>query len=60
MNEKLIENQTFDDERAFYGEKGLAVRGCRFDGPADGRIALPAVGEVIRDIEGATGGVEVA
>lgn len=60
MSEEIVENRSFDDERAFYGKKGLAVRGCRFDGPADGRIALPAVGEVIRDIEGATGVIEVA
>lgn len=36
----LIENQTFDEERAFYGEKNLVVRDCRFDGPADGESAF--------------------
>lgn len=37
---KVIENQTFDKERALYGSKELAVRDCAFDGPADGESAL--------------------
>ena len=36
----IIENQTFDEERALYGLKGLTVKNCRFDGPADGESAL--------------------
>ena len=40
MNEKNIENQTFDEERALYGEHDLIVRNCRFDGPADGESAF--------------------
>ena len=40
MSEKIIENQTFDEERALYGEKNLVVRNCRFDGPADGESAF--------------------
>ena len=40
MNEKSIENQTFDEERALYGEHDLIVRNCRFDGPADGESAF--------------------
>lgn len=40
MNERIIENQTFDEERALYGEKDLVVRNCRFDGPADGESAF--------------------
>ena len=40
MNEKTIENQTFDEERALYGEHDLIVRNCRFDGPADGESAF--------------------
>ncbi len=36
----LIENQTFDQERAFYGSDGLIVRNCSFTGPADGESAL--------------------
>ncbi len=36
----LIENQTFDQERALYGSDGLIVRNCSFTGPADGESAL--------------------
>lgn len=37
---KTIENQSFDEERAHYGSDGMAIRNCRFDGPADGESAL--------------------
>ena len=37
---KTIENQTFDMERALYGSRGIEVKGCAFDGPADGESAL--------------------
>ncbi len=37
---RTISNQTFDEERALYGETGLLVRGCSFDGPADGESAF--------------------
>lgn len=37
---KRIENQTFDTERAFYGEQELFLKNCTFDGPADGESAL--------------------
>lgn len=37
---KVIENQTFDGERALYGSDGLLVRNCSFDGPADGESAF--------------------
>ncbi|MBD5130863.1 MAG: DUF3737 family protein [Ruminococcaceae bacterium] len=37
---KTISNQTFDEERALYGERGIIVRDCRFDGPADGESAF--------------------
>ena len=36
----IIENQTFDQERALYGSRGLAVKNCAFDGPADGESAF--------------------
>ena len=36
----LIENQTFDEERALYGVRDVTVRNCRFDGPADGESAF--------------------
>ena len=37
---KVIENQTFDVERALYGSDGVRMRNCSFDGPADGESAL--------------------
>jgi len=40
MTMKWIENQTFDEERALYESNGVALKGCRFDGPADGESAL--------------------
>ncbi len=35
-----IENKRFDEERALYGAKKLAVKDCVFDGPADGESAF--------------------
>lgn len=37
---KVIENQTFDEERALYGAHDIQVTGCAFDGPADGESAF--------------------
>ena len=37
---KIIENQTFDIERALYGSRNILVRDCSFDGPADGESAF--------------------
>ena len=37
---KVMENQTFDMERALYGSNGLIVKNCSFDGPADGESAF--------------------
>lgn len=37
---KRIANQTFDEERALYGQKDIFVIDCRFDGPADGESAF--------------------
>lgn len=36
----VIENKTFDQERALYGSEELTARNCRFDGPADGESAF--------------------
>ena len=36
----IIENKTFDEERALYGARGLAAKNCAFDGPADGESAF--------------------
>ena len=37
---KVIENQTFDRERALYGSNQVLVKNCFFDGPADGESVL--------------------
>lgn len=37
---RIIENQTFDMERALYGSEGVLVKNCSFDGPADGESAF--------------------
>ena len=37
---KVIENKTFDMERALYGSQDITVKHCAFDGPADGESAL--------------------
>lgn len=37
---KLIENQTYDMERALYGQEDLTLKNVAFDGPADGESAL--------------------
>lgn len=44
---EIIENKTFDMERALYDSNGLLVKNCRFDGPADGESAL----KESRDVE---------
>lgn len=36
----VIQNKTFDMERALYGSRNIKVQDCRFDGPADGRAPL--------------------
>lgn len=36
----VIENHTFDEERALYGEHDITVIGCKFDSPADGESAF--------------------
>ncbi|MBQ9993662.1 MAG: DUF3737 family protein [Clostridia bacterium] len=36
----VIENKCFDEERALYGVRDVQIKGCIFDGPADGESAL--------------------
>lgn len=36
----VIENKTFDQERALYNSQDIIVQNCKFDGPADGESAL--------------------
>lgn len=44
-----IENKTFDEERALYGSRGITVKNCAFDGPADGESAFKECGDVIAE-----------
>lgn len=37
---KIIENGTYDQERAFYGARNLVVKNIALDGPADGESAF--------------------
>lgn len=37
---KIIENKTFDEERAIYGGENIIAQKCAFDGPADGESAF--------------------
>ena len=37
---EMIQNRTFDEERALYGVNDILVRDCAFDGPADGESAF--------------------
>ncbi len=37
---KHVQNQTFDEERAFYGTQDVDISNCRFEGPADGESAF--------------------
>ncbi len=43
---EIIKNQTFDNERAFYGRNDILVKDCFFEGPADGESALKECGNV--------------
>ncbi len=37
---EVYREQVFDEERALYGQEGVKLLACRFDGPADGESAL--------------------
>ena len=37
---QIIENQTFDEERALYYSRQTDIVGCTFAGPADGESVL--------------------
>lgn len=45
----IIENKTFDEERALYGSSELTVKNCSFDGPADGESAFKEAREICVD-----------
>lgn len=46
MSQQIIENQTFDQERALYGSRNVTVRRCAFDGPADGESAFKECADI--------------
>ena len=46
---KNYENLTLDAERALYGERGIHIKSCAFDGPADGESALKEAGEILAE-----------
>lgn len=46
---KIIEKQSFDEERALYGAKNLIIKECKFDGPADGESALKEAADIEAD-----------
>lgn len=43
----MIENKTFDEERAFYGTKDLTIKNCSFDGPRDGESAFKETKNIV-------------
>lgn len=46
---KIIEHETFDEERALYGSRELWIRDCAFDGPADGESALKESSDILAE-----------
>ena len=44
---KIIENKTFDEERALYNLKDTEVKNCVFEGPQDGESVLKETRNVI-------------
>ena len=43
----VIENRTFDEERALYGSRNVTGRNLRFDGPADGESAFKESSDIV-------------
>lgn len=43
---EIIENKSFDEERALYASEGITLKNCAFDGPADGESALKESSEI--------------
>lgn len=44
---KIIENQSFDEERSLYGSREITVKRCSFDGPADGESAFKECSDIL-------------
>lgn len=45
----ILDNKTFDEERALYGSRNITVRNCKFDGPADGESAFKESADIIAE-----------
>lgn len=45
----IIENKTFDEERALYGTAGVLAKNCCFDGPADGESAFKESADIVAE-----------
>lgn len=43
----IIENKSFDEERALYEQHDISVNNCKFDGPADGESAFKECSNVM-------------
>ena len=43
---QVIQDKTFDMERALYGSRHVVIKNCAFDGPADGESALKECSDV--------------
>lgn len=48
-NMNIIENTTYDNERALYNIRDTIVTGCTFAGPADGESVLKETRNIIID-----------
>lgn len=42
----IIQDKTFDEERALYGSRDVFVKNCAFDGPADGESAFKECSDI--------------
>ncbi|MBQ8280268.1 MAG: DUF3737 family protein [Roseburia sp.] len=45
----VVENKTFDEERALYGSVDLQVKNCKFDGQADGESAFKECKNIVAE-----------
>ncbi len=47
MIKEIIQNKSFDEERAFYGRSGIMLENCRFEGKNDGESAVKRCKDII-------------
>ena len=46
---QIVQNQAFDQERAFYGSKNIKITNCKFDGEADGESAFKESADILAE-----------